>query len=163
MVAIVLIQHVQVFSVWAYKSRELTWIVGVVLLLMTLRMASAGRYLRFDPGRPTGPWYRASDRQPSSYCGSCDREADARWTRSSRRDPFAILRLHVFVILEVDRLVCLHVLMVLKLGNQRMANSGRLVKRATYAARYHELTKKLEHHLSLMRSGKDLFFAAFIL
>src|SRR6187401_2219545 len=49
MVAIVLIHMVQVFLCGAYKfPRELTWIVGVCLLLMTLGMAFTGQVLRFD-------------------------------------------------------------------------------------------------------------------
>src|ERR1700716_4610663 len=49
MVAIVLTHMVQVFLFGAYKfPRELTWIVGVSLLLMTLGMAFTGQVLRFD-------------------------------------------------------------------------------------------------------------------
>src|SRR6476660_131804 len=49
MVAIVLIHMVQVFLVGAYKfPRELTWILGIFLLLMTLGMAFTGQVLRFD-------------------------------------------------------------------------------------------------------------------
>src|SRR5213080_3664886 len=49
MVALVLIHMVQVFLFGAYKfPRELTWIVGVFLLLMTLGMAFSGQVLRFD-------------------------------------------------------------------------------------------------------------------
>jgi len=40
---------VQVFLFGAYKfPRELTWIVGVFLLLMTLGMDFSGQVLRFD-------------------------------------------------------------------------------------------------------------------
>ncbi|HUY94103.1 MAG TPA: cytochrome b N-terminal domain-containing protein, partial [Terracidiphilus sp.] len=49
MVAIVVIHMVQVFIFGAYKfPRELTWILGVFLLLMTLAMAFTGQVLRFD-------------------------------------------------------------------------------------------------------------------
>src|SRR5438105_5327415 len=49
MIAIVLIHMVQVFLFGAYKfPRELTWIVGVLLLLVTLGMAFTGQVLRFD-------------------------------------------------------------------------------------------------------------------
>src|ERR1700722_19665213 len=49
MVAIVLIHMVQVFLVGAHKfPRELTWIIGVFLLLLTLGMAFTGQVLRFD-------------------------------------------------------------------------------------------------------------------
>src|ERR1051325_1203112 len=49
MVALVLIHMVQVFLFGAHKyPRELTWIVGIFLLLMTLGMAFTGQVLRFD-------------------------------------------------------------------------------------------------------------------
>ena len=49
MVAWCLIHMCQVFLFGAYKfPRELTWIVGVFLLLMTLGMAFTGQVLRFD-------------------------------------------------------------------------------------------------------------------
>src|SRR3982075_3691202 len=49
MVAIVLMHMVQVFLFGAYKfPRELTWVVGVFLLLMTMGMAFTGQVLRFD-------------------------------------------------------------------------------------------------------------------
>src|ERR1700723_2628518 len=49
MIAIVLIHMAQVFLFGAYKfPRELTWIIGVFLLLLTLGMAFTGQVLRFD-------------------------------------------------------------------------------------------------------------------
>ena len=49
MVAVVLIHMAQVFLFGAYKyPRELTWIVGVFMLLMTLGMAFTGQVLRWD-------------------------------------------------------------------------------------------------------------------
>jgi len=55
MLAIVLVHMVQVFLFGAYKfPRELTWIVGVFLLLVTLGMAFTGQVLRFDQDAYTG-------------------------------------------------------------------------------------------------------------
>src|ERR1019366_3519637 len=49
MIAIVLLHMVQVFLFGAYKfPRELTWMVGVGLLLLTLGMAFTGQVMRFD-------------------------------------------------------------------------------------------------------------------
>ncbi len=49
MVALVIIHMVQEFLFGDFKfPRELTWMVGVLLLLMTLGMAFTGQVLRFD-------------------------------------------------------------------------------------------------------------------
>src|SRR6201993_4228792 len=49
MVAIVLIHMVQVFLFGAHKfPRELTWVLGIFLLVMALGMAFTGQVLRFD-------------------------------------------------------------------------------------------------------------------
>src|SRR5262249_44483591 len=49
MVAIVVIHMIQVFLFGAHKfPRELTWIAGVFLLLLTLGMAFSGQILRWD-------------------------------------------------------------------------------------------------------------------
>ena len=49
LLALMVIHLVQVFVLGAYKyPRELTWIGGVLLLLLTLAMALTGEVLRFD-------------------------------------------------------------------------------------------------------------------
>ena len=75
MVAIVLIHMAQVFLFGAYKfPRELTWIVGVFLLLMTLGMAFTGQVLRSDQdaywGLGIGPSLPALRYHVSSLCTS---------------------------------------------------------------------------------------------
>src|SRR6202795_1807818 len=70
MIAIVLIHMVQVILFGAYKfPRELTWIIGVLLLLLTLGMAFTGQVLRFDQDAYWGLGIgasisRAVDREP---------------------------------------------------------------------------------------------------
>ena len=78
MIAIVLIHMVQVALFGAYKfPRELTWIVGVFLLLMTLGMAFTGQVMRFDQDAYWGlgigaaicgrvPVYRGMGRPPAA-------------------------------------------------------------------------------------------------
>src|SRR5437764_13845455 len=50
MVVMGIVQMTQVFLHWAYKyPRELTWVVGVVLFLLTMGMFFTGQVLRWDP------------------------------------------------------------------------------------------------------------------
>jgi len=76
MVAIVLIHMVQVFLFGAYKfPRELTWIIGVFLLLMTLGMAFTGQVLRFDQdaywGLGIGASIASRVPDPIEKCAEC--------------------------------------------------------------------------------------------
>jgi ubiquinol-cytochrome c reductase cytochrome b subunit len=72
--------------------------------------------------------------------------------------------LHVFVIPgTLIALVCLHVLMVLKLGINEWPMPGRLVRKATYEREYHELTHTAGAPFVPYAVWKDMFFAAFIL
>ena len=92
MVAIVLIHMVQVFLFGAYKfPRELTWILGVFLLLMTLGMAFTGQVLRFDQDAYWGLGIGASIASRVPIIGSVAREADAGRSDHRRRDALALL------------------------------------------------------------------------
>src|SRR5258707_5790208 len=75
MVAIVLIHMVQVFLFGAYKfPRELTWVVGIFLLLMTLGMAFSGQVLRFDQDAYWGLGIGASIASPVPILGRATRK-----------------------------------------------------------------------------------------
>src|SRR5262249_39839167 len=72
--------------------------------------------------------------------------------------------LHVFAIPGLlIGFVCLHILMVLKLGINEWPMPGRIVKRATYLSEYHELVKKDGAPFFSYGAWKDMFFAAFII
>src|SRR5580704_16203030 len=71
MLAIVLVHMVQVFLFGAFKfPRELTWILGVLLLLMTLGMAFTGQVLRFDQDAYWGLGIGASIASRVPFIGS---------------------------------------------------------------------------------------------
>ena len=94
MVAIVLIHMVQVFLFGAYKfPRELTWIVGVFLLLLTLGMAFTGQVLRFDQDAYWGFGIGASIVEPGTDPGAVAREPAARRADHRGGNAVAILRL----------------------------------------------------------------------
>ena len=165
MVAIVLIHMVQVFLFGAYKfPRELTWIVGVFLLLMTLGMAFSGQVLRFDQDAYWGLGIGASIASRVPIIGPAAVKLMLGGPIIAGATLSRFFALHVFVIPGMlIGFVCLHLLMVLKLGINEWPMPGRIVKRATYISEYHELTKKDGAPFVPYAIWKDLFFAAFIL
>jgi ubiquinol-cytochrome c reductase cytochrome b subunit len=165
MVAIVLIHMVQVFLFGAYKfPRELTWIVGVFLLLMTLGMAFSGQVLRFDQDAYWGLGIGASIASRVAIIGPAAVKLMLGGPIIAGATLSRFFALHVFVIPGLlIGFVCLHLLMVVKLGINEWPMPGRLVKKATYEAEYHELTKKDGEPFVPYAVWKDMFFAAFIL
>ena len=165
MIAVVLIHMAQVFLFGAYKfPRELTWIIGVFLLLMTLGMAFSGQVLRFDQDAYWGIGIGASIASHVPVIGPAAVRLMLGGPIIAGATLSRFFALHVFVIPgTLIVLVGLHLLMVLKLGINEWPMPGRLVKRATYASEYHELTKKDGAPFVPYAIWKDMFFAAFIL
>jgi ubiquinol-cytochrome c reductase cytochrome b subunit len=165
MVALVLIHMVQVFLFGAYKyPRELTWIVGVFLLLVTLGMAFSGQVLRFDQDAYWGLGIGASiaSRVPIIGPGIVTLMLGGPIIAGATLSRF--FALHVFIIPGLlIAFVCVHLLMVIKLGINEWPMPGRIVRRATYIKEYHELTKKDGIPFVPAAIWKDLFFSAFIL
>jgi ubiquinol-cytochrome c reductase cytochrome b subunit len=165
MVAIVLIHMVQVFLFGAYKfPRELTWIIGVFLLLMTLGMAFSGQVLRFDQDAYWGLGIGASIASRVPILGPAIVKLMLGGPIIAGATLSRFFALHVFVIPGLLLgFVCLHVLMVLKLGINEWPMPGRIVKRATYISEYHELTQKDGVPFFSYGAWKDMSFAAFII
>jgi ubiquinol-cytochrome c reductase cytochrome b subunit len=165
MIAIVLIHMVQVFLFGAYKfPRELTWIVGVLLLLMTLGMAFTGQVLRFDQDAYWGLGIGASisSRVPVLGPSIVNLLLGGPIIAGSTLSRF--FALHVFVIPgSLIAFVGLHLLLVLKLGINEWPMPGRIVRRGTYVKEYHELTRKDGVPFVPAAVVKDLFFSGFIL
>jgi ubiquinol-cytochrome c reductase cytochrome b subunit len=165
MVAIVLIHMVQVFLFGAYKfPRELTWIVGVFLLLMTLGMAFSGQVLRFDQDAYWGLGIGASIASRVPIAGPAIVKLMLGGPIIAGATLSRFFALHVFVIPGMlIGFVSLHLLMVIKLGINEWPMPGRIVKRATYVSEYQALTKQDGAPFVPYAVWKDLFFAAFVL
>jgi len=165
MVALVLIHMMQVFLFGAYKfPRELTWMVGIFLLLMTLGMAFSGQVLRFDQDAYWGLGIGASIMSRVPIVGPWAVQLMLGGPIIAGATLSRFFTLHVFVIPgTLIGLVCLHLLMVLKLGINEWPMPGRIVKRETYFREYHALTEKEGEPFVPYAIWKDLFFSAFIL
>src|SRR6185436_7209337 len=165
MVAIVLIHMAQVFLFGAFKyPRELTWILGVFLLLTTLGMAFTGQIMRFDQDAYWGLGIGASIASRVPVAGPLIVSLMLGGPIIAGATLSRFFALHVFVVPgTLIVLVCLHLLMVLTLGINEWPMPGRLVRRATYERDYHELTQSDGAPFVPYAVWKDLFFAAFIL
>jgi ubiquinol-cytochrome c reductase cytochrome b subunit len=165
MVAIVLIHMAQVFLFGAYKfPRELTWIVGVCLLLMTLGMAFTGQVLRFDQDAYWGLGIGASIASRVPVVGPALVSLMLGGPIIAGATLSRFFALHVFVIPGLlIGFVALHLLMVLKLGINEWPVPGRVVRRATYMRDYHALTTDDGAPFVPYAIWKDLFFAASVL
>ncbi len=118
MVAIVLIHMMQVFLFGAYKfPRELTWVVGVFLLLMTMGMAFTGQVLRFDQDAYWGLGIGASIASRVPVLGPAIVKLMLGGPIIAGATLSRFFALHVFVIPGMlIAFVGLHLLMVVKLG-----------------------------------------------
>jgi len=165
MLAIVLIHMVQVFLFGAYKfPRELTWIVGVFLLLMTLGMAFTGQVLRFDQDAYWGLGIGASitSRIPVIGPWAVSLLLGGPIIAGSTLSRF--FALHVFVIPSLMlAFVGLHLLIVLKLGINEWPMPGRIVRRTTYLNEYRELTHTDGVPFVPNAVWKDIVFSGFVL
>ena len=164
LVALMILHLVQVFVIGAYKfPRELTWIGGILLLLLTLAMALTGEVLRFDQ---ESYWdlvigFALAGRTPL---------IGARLVHFLMGGPIIagatlerMYTTHVLLLpAAILGLTGLHLLLVYKLGISEWPMPGRLVNRDTYLASYRaEVEREVE---PLIPNGlrKDLIFAGLI-
>src|SRR5271163_3489622 len=165
MIAIVLIHMVQVFLLGAYKfPRELTWVVGILLLLLTLGMAFTGQVLRFDQDAYWGLGIGASISSRIPVLGPWIVNLLLGGPIIGGATLSRFFALHVFVIPgSLIVFVGLHLFLVLKLGINEWPTPGRIVRRSTYLREYHDLTRADGIPFVPGAVAKDLFFSGFIL
>src|SRR5580693_6576083 len=165
MVALVLIHMVQVFIFGAFKyPRELTWIVGVFLLLMTLGMAFTGQVLRFDQDAYWGLGIGASIMGRMPFIGTPLVHLMLGGPIIAGETLSRFFAIHVFIIPSMlIAFVGVHLLMVLKLGVNEWPVPGRIVRRATYLEEYRDLTHKDGVPFVPTAVWKDIVFAALVL
>ena len=137
--------------------------VGVFLLLMTLGMAWTGEVMRFDQDAFLG-LHRSVDRRPrATHRRPIGRSHDG-WSNHRWPYPLRFFDLHVFVIPgTLLVLVAVHVWMVLKLDINDWPMPGRPVRRSTYMAEYHKLSRENGFPFVPGAFWKDLIFSGAVL
>jgi ubiquinol-cytochrome c reductase cytochrome b subunit len=165
MVVIVVIHMIQVFLFGAYKfPRELTWVVGVLLLLVTLGMAFTGQILRFDQDAYWGLGIGASITSRIPLVGGALVKLLLGGPIIAGATLSRFFALHVFVVPGIlIAAVLIHVVLVVRLGINDWPMPGRIVRRETYLKEYEELTHRDGIPFVPGAVGKDTLFAAFTL
>jgi ubiquinol-cytochrome c reductase cytochrome b subunit len=165
MIAIVLIHMGQVFLFGAYKyPRELTWIVGVFLLLVTLGMAFTGQVLRFDQDAYWGLGIGASIASRVPVLGAALVNLLLGGPIIAGATLSRFFALHVFVVPGLlIGFIAVHVLLVLKLGVNEWPMPGRAVRRETYLREYHDLTERDGVPFAPNAIWKDIVFSGVVL
>ncbi len=164
MIAVVLVHMMQVFMFGAYKfPRELTWLLGVGLLFLTLGMGFTGQVLRFDQDAYWGLGIGASIASRVPFIGGYLVHALLGGPVIGGATLTRFFALHVFVIPgALVAFSSLHVWLVLKLGINEWPMPGRIVRRATYVQEYNELAHNDGIPFVPGAVWKDLFFSAAI-
>ena len=162
MIAIVLIHMMQVFLFGAYKfPRELTWIFGVGLLLLTLAMAFTGQVMRFDQDAYWGLGIGAMIVSRVPFVGASLVHLVLGGPIIGAPTLSRFFTLHVFVIPGLLLAAAgVHIWMTLYHGVSEWPMPGRLVRKSTYQREYKELTAKTGIPFVPDAVWKDAVFAA---
>jgi ubiquinol-cytochrome c reductase cytochrome b subunit len=161
MVVLVLAHMTQVFLHGAFKyPRELTWIVGVILLLCTMGMFFTGQILRWDPDAYWGLAVGGSMAGRVPVLGPWLVELLLGGPIIGGDSLSRFYALHVFVIPgALLFFLVVHLWLVVKCGVSEPPVPGQQVDPKTYDAKYHQELKTGVPFLGdAMR--KDAFFSA---
>ncbi len=144
MVVMVLVHMTQVFLQGAYKyPRELTWVVGVLLLVCTLGMFFTGQVLRWDPDAYWGLAVGGAIASRAPVVGSHLTEMVLGGPTIGGESLSRFFALHVFIIPgTLLLLLAVHLWLVLKCGISGAPVAGQLVDPITYDAQYHKELKR---------------------
>ncbi|HLN27047.1 MAG TPA: cytochrome b N-terminal domain-containing protein [Gemmataceae bacterium] len=162
MVVLVLAHMTQVFLQGAYKyPRELTWVVGVLLLLCTLGMFFSGQVLRWDPDAYWGLAVAGSMAGRVPVIGPRVVQVLLGGPIIGGDSLSRFFSLHVFIIpATLLFFLAIHLWLVLKRGVSAPPVPGKPVDPATYDAEYEEEVKTSGVPFLGDAFLKDAFFSA---
>jgi ubiquinol-cytochrome c reductase cytochrome b subunit len=165
MVVMVLAHLTQVFLHGAYKyPRELTWIIGVLLLLCTLGMFFSGQILRWDPDAYWGLAVAGSMAGRVPVLGPEVVRLVLGGAVIGGDSLSRFFTLHVFVIPgSLVMFLAVHLWLVLRRGISEPPSPGRVVDPKTYDEKYEEELKKGVPFLGDAMMKDMLFSAAVVI
>ena len=161
MVVLLIVHVTQVFLHGAYKyPRELTWVIGVFLLLFTMGMFFSGQILRWDPDAYWGLAVGGSMAGRVPGLGPWLVEVVLGGAVIGGNSLSRFFTLHVFVIPALLlTFLAIHLWLVIKKGISAAPVPGQTVNPKTYDAEYHEELKSGVPFLG-EAMAKDIVFSA---
>lgn len=165
MVALMTLHVIQVFMFGAYKyPRELTWVIGCVLFLLTLGAAFTGQVMRFDQDAYWGLGIGASIMGRIPLVGSELVSLMLGGPIIAGETLTRFFGIHVFLIPGLlIGLIVVHLRLVLARGINDYPVAGKPVDPARYDADYEQLIKREGIRFFPDGGDKDLAFAAAVM
>jgi ubiquinol-cytochrome c reductase cytochrome b subunit len=144
MVILMILHMTQVFLWGAYKyPREMTWMSGCVLLVITLGLAFSGQVMRFDADAYWGLGIGAAVLGRTPFIGDALVNLMLGGAIIGSETLSRFFSLHVFILPgAILAFLSLHLRLVLSKGINEPPKPGVLVKRKTYDAHYKEIIKR---------------------
>jgi ubiquinol-cytochrome c reductase cytochrome b subunit len=164
MVGLLLVHMAQVFLFGAYKfPRELTWVIGVFLLLCTLANAFTGQILRFDEDAYWGLGIGVAITGRVPLVGPELVHAMLGGPIIGGRTLTRFYALHVFVVPGLlIALILVHLRLVLRIGISEPPAPGEPVDREAYRSRYRERMDREGVPFFPHAAWRDLVFAGIV-
>ncbi len=144
MVVLMILHMTQVFLWGAYKyPREMTWLSGCVLLLITLGLSFSGQVMRFDADAYWGLGIGAAVVGRIPFIGDSLVHLMLGGAIIGSETLSRFFSLHVFILPgAILAFLSLHLRLVLSKGINEAPKPGVLVKRETYDKHYKEIIKR---------------------
>jgi ubiquinol-cytochrome c reductase cytochrome b subunit len=164
MVILVVAHLVQVYLHGSYKfPRELNWLVGVVLLLLTLGMAFTGQILRWNQDAYWGTVVAASQAGRTPLIGDLLVQVLLAGQTVGGATLTRFYATHVFLIPALlFGLIGLHLLLVLRHGIAEPPRAGHPVDPRTYEREYQDLLHRKGIPFWPEAAWKDVLFALLV-
>ncbi|MGN6813703.1 MAG: cytochrome b N-terminal domain-containing protein [Thermomicrobiales bacterium] len=144
MVIFIAIHTISVFLMGSFKyPREVNWLTGSFLLLMTLAMAFSGQLLRWDQTAYWSVGVAAAQAGKTPIIGNWLAQVVVAGQTIGGATLTRFFATHVFLIPAIMfLLVGLHLYLVVKDGVSELPVAGKPVRRATYRREYHRVLKE---------------------
>ena len=144
MIVLVGLHMAQTFLVGAYKyPREVSWLSGAVLLLLTMAMGFTGQLLRWDQIAYWSVFVLAQQAARTPFVGGALAELVLAGTTVNGATLSRFYAFHVFFIPAlIFTVVALHLWLVLHHGVSEPPQPGRPVDPRTYRRWYHDLVER---------------------